>query len=183
MADQAAAPTMKTVFHIDLSDAHPGEEYYLHACGKRHTLVAHTPDSRRRARAHAPHLEAVADANLTHYTAEALDMPADQVVRVHLKHTLTTFPDAKGAHGVGHVALHIPPSPEKLQSMLATGIHHQQYVDYVSTAKTLIFHHPDLYYEGPRISRYHLQLHGRQQNHQRYVPGAWSADAPDGAAH
>ena len=79
-------------------------------------------------------------------------MPADQVVRVHLKHTLTTFPDAKGIHGVGHVAIHIPPLPVKRQSMLATGIPHQQHLDYVATAKALIFHHPDLMTKDPELA-------------------------------
>ena len=73
-----------TVFHADLSDAHPGEEYWLHALGRRHALVAHTARSLARLREQAPHLAQVPDQQLTHYTEMPVELPADTVVRVHL---------------------------------------------------------------------------------------------------
>jgi hypothetical protein len=144
---------MRTIFHADLSDAHPGEEYWLHAFGKRHSLVPHTEESRALARVAAPHLTAVPDENLTHYTAEAVELPADQVVRVHLKNSLNTFPDAKGVHGVSHVAIHIPPPADQLETMAEAGAAHHQSINYVSTAKALVFHHADLINNDPNITQ------------------------------
>jgi len=145
--------TMRTVFHADLSDAHPGEDYWLVARGRRHRLIPHTADSRAKARAGAPHLARVPDASLSHYTAEPVELPADRVVRVHLKHSLKTFPNAKGRHGVGHVAIHVPPSPERLRQLEAAGAFAQQPIDYVSTAKALVFHHADLINDDPETTQ------------------------------
>ena len=61
-------PMMNTVFHADLSDAHPGEEYWVHANGKRHKLVPHTTETLAQLRANSPHLKHIADAHLTHFT-------------------------------------------------------------------------------------------------------------------
>lgn len=152
MTTQSPFPTMKTIFHVDLTDSHVNEVYWLHACGKRHPLKAHCAESRAKLRATAPHLNAIPDHRLTHYTAEAVEMPAHQVVRVHLKHTLNTFPEAQGTHGVGHVAIHVPPPAARLAALAATGDVHQQHIDYVSTAKALLFHHADLINNDPDIT-------------------------------
>jgi hypothetical protein len=136
---------MQTVFHADLSDAHPGEDYWLSAHGKRYEFVPHTPESLAGLNANAPHLlNGFPGRQLTHYTKEAVELPAEYVVRVHIKNTLKTFPLAQGKSGIGHVAMHCPPPPDKLQAMQDAGAHHQAALDYLTTAKTLNFHHPDL---------------------------------------
>ncbi|AHF00151.1 hypothetical protein [Thioalkalivibrio paradoxus] len=139
-----------TVFHADLSDAHPGEEYWLHAVGTRHALVPHTARSLARLREQAPQL---AHRQLTHYTERPVELPAGTVVRVHLKHTLKSFPDARAVHGVSHVAIHCPPPPERLAALVANGGAMHQTIDYVSTAKSLVFHHADLINKDPETTR------------------------------
>jgi hypothetical protein len=101
--------TMKTVFHADLSDAHAGEDDWVQACGRRYPLIAHTEQTRAAAKVASPILAALADHHLTHYTREPADLPADRVVRVHIKHTLRNQPNAKGNAGLGNVAIHVPP--------------------------------------------------------------------------
>ncbi|MES2932998.1 MAG: hypothetical protein V4805_05865 [Pseudomonadota bacterium] len=143
---------MKTVFHADLRDAHPGEDYWLQACGHRYPLVPHTEQSRAAAKAYSSALAALPDAQITHYTQTPADLPADRVVRVHIKHTLKTQPNAKGNAGLGTVAIHIP-SPKALAGAHATAeTAHQLAIDYVSTAKALVFHHPDLINACPATS-------------------------------
>ena len=149
MAGQGSGRTIKTIFHVDLTDCHQGEDYWLVAGGKRYDLVAHSAESRAAARAEAPHLVDVADRNLTHRTEDAVEMPTDTVVRVHLKHTLKAFPDAKGTYGVGNAAIHIPPPADQPAGQEH---HHHHPIDYLSTLKCLIFHHPDLINKDPKMT-------------------------------
>ena len=144
---------MKTVYHADLSDADAGEDYWLHACGKRYPLLPHTEHSRAAAKAASPSLAALPDHRLTHYTQEPADLPADRVVRVHIKHTLRNQPNAKGNAGLGTVAIHVPP-PQALTGAHATAATASHVpIDYVTTAKALVFHHPDLVNATPEVSR------------------------------
>src|SRR6478609_2691320 len=108
-------PTVRTQFHFDISDAFPEEDYFLSAVGKKHLLLPHTAASRAQARAAWPPLASVPDDRLTHY-AEPVVMPADRVVRVHVKHTLRTCSWAKAEYGVGNVAIHVPPGAEHLKA-------------------------------------------------------------------
>ena len=140
-------PMMNTVFHADLSDAHPGEDYWVHANGKRHRLVPHTTETLAKLRACSPHLNHIADTHLTHFTEQAASMPADRVLRVHIKHTLKNFPEAKAEHGIHHVAIHVPPKNylnQNLSSATGTVTPHNTPINWVTTAQSLLFHHPDL---------------------------------------
>jgi hypothetical protein len=144
---------MQTVYHADLSDAHPGEDYWLNALGKRYEFVPHTPESLDALKSAAPHLlNGFPGRQLTHYTQERVELPAECVVRVHIKNTLRTFPQAQGKHGIGHVAIHCPPPPDKLQAMQDAGEPHQAVMDYLSDARALIFHHPDLINNDPGVT-------------------------------
>ena len=135
------------VVHVDLSDAHPGETHWLHAAGRRYELKQHDADSRTSARAAAPHLEAVADENLTHYTEEHVTLPLDQVVRVHVKHSLNTFESAEAdSTGASHASM-VPPPPG---GDPGKPVHH--HINWTSTAKALIFHHPDLITHDPTVA-------------------------------
>ena len=134
--------TMKVVYHAELSDAHPGETYWLHARGKRHNLKAHTADTLGALRAAAPHLSDVKDEHLTHYTEEAVELPTNSVVRVHLKHSMRTFGKPEHDTGVSHVDIHSPGCLTGLQGESASG--YNAAINYVTTAKSLAFHHPDL---------------------------------------
>jgi len=71
-------------------------------------------------------------------------MPADRVVRVHVKHTLRTCSWAKAEYGVGNVAIHVPPGAEHLKATADAPAQYFQFIDYPETARTLLFHHPDL---------------------------------------
>jgi hypothetical protein len=144
-------PTVRTQFHFDLSDAFPGEEYFLSAIGKKHLLLPHTAASRAQARAAWPPLVEVPDARLTHY-AEPVVMPADRVVRVHVKHTLRTCSWAKAEYGVGNVAIHVPPGAEHLKATADAAAQYFQFIDYPETARTLLFHHPDLINVDPIVT-------------------------------
>ena len=96
------------IFHVDLSEAHEGEEYWLHACGRRFDLCKHTKETLRDLRANSPHLDHVPDHRLTHFTEEIVFLPHDRVVRIHIKHSLNTF-DTEVESGVYHAMIHIPP--------------------------------------------------------------------------
>lgn len=141
---------MNTVFHVDLSDADPGEEYWLSAGPALHALTPHNDDSRSLLRGTA-HLGDTK--HLTHYTQQPVQVAADQVLRVHVRHSLKNQPGAKGAWGVTHSALHIPPPPQKLAALQRSGAPHHEKVDYVTTAKNLVFHHPDLITKDPDVAR------------------------------
>lgn len=138
MTSDGKRPVVQTVFQLDLSDAFPGQDYWVKAAGKRHPVFPHTKESRAAARAKWPKLNSIPDERLTHYT-EAATMPGDRAVRVHVKHTLRGLAWAKAETGVGNAAIHIPQPPN-----VGTTTENFQYIDYVSTAKTLVFHHPDL---------------------------------------
>ena len=145
--------TMKCIFHADLSDAHPGEEYWLQACGRRYKLIPHTKESRQILRSKAPEFTSMPDECLTHYNEEAVELPADSVVRVHIKHSLNTFPNAKGKSGVSNVAIHCPPDSVSLANMAAKGEISQQSINYVTTGMSLVYHHPDIINQDPETAR------------------------------
>lgn len=136
--------TVKAVIHADLSDAHAGEEYHLWANGERHPLQPHTHETRAQARAAAPHLGALPDHALTHF-AEPVSLPAHSALRIHLLHTTRSFGDAAAGHAPGHVAIYVPPAKP------GTAVHLR--VDYASTAKAMLFHHPDLVTHDPDVAR------------------------------
>jgi hypothetical protein len=121
----------------------PGEDYWVQACGKRHRIERHNAQSRAAAKDAWPNLRSIPDDRLTHYTPEPVAMPGDRAVRVHVKHTLKTLAWAKAATSAGNAAIYIPPMPPR-DAREASGAQHCQYIDYVTTAKTLVFHHPDL---------------------------------------
>ena len=149
-------------FHLDLSDAHTGETYFLHANGKSYPVVEHTPHSIAQLKKHAPYLADTPENELTHYVKEAVPLPKDQAIRVHVKHTLDSFnlPNTEGAKGSFHSAIIVPPeamlkarkdaavksaptdSPSPSGSTPASGPHH--HINWTSTAVALAFHHADL---------------------------------------
>ncbi len=129
-------------FHADLSDAHPGEEYYLAHAGQRHRMLPHTEETLAALRKEAPHLLGAAEAGqITHYAEKQLHMPAEAPGRVHLRHTMKTFPGSHGSEGVSHSAIFIPPDEAQLKGVK---VHHAAPLDYTSTAKCFLFHHPNL---------------------------------------
>jgi hypothetical protein len=144
----ASIPRMRTVFHIDLSDAPSEHDYRLNAHGDRLALKAHTPESLATLHAKSGRLKGVAQEKLTHYTEE-VEMPSDQVVRVHIERTILDE-DGNEAQTIGHVVMHVPPTQEMLQ---ANGGVHDLHVDWDSTARTLISHHPDLMVKDPVVAR------------------------------
>jgi hypothetical protein len=154
MPNSATAEHLHAVFHADLSDAPSGEEHWLSVNGRRIPLVGHTATTLARAHAQAPHLAAQRPgAAITHHTADPIALPTHSVIRVHVKHSLKTFKGAKGEAGVGHSALYLPP-PSHLRTALAAegSPHHVGPIDYVSTARAFLFHHPDLITNDPELA-------------------------------
>jgi hypothetical protein len=156
--------TTRCVFHADLSNAHPDETYWLSASGNDHPLQVHDNRTRDQARAAAPHLQNVADAQLTHFTEQHVALPAASVIRVHLKHTMKTVANPKGEFGVHHVAIHVPP-PAHLP---AGAIHHHP-IDWITTAKALVFHHPELISNDPDIARIVYEYMNNEVIHSQFV--------------
>jgi hypothetical protein len=144
---------LNTHFHADLSDAHPGEDYWVSVAGKRYPLVPHTQETLSAAHARSPRLTAGrANPVLTHRTAHPILLPANTVIRVHLRHTMRGFPNAKSDTGIGLSALYIPPSDTHLAAMAADAIFDAQAIDYFSTAQTFIYHHPDIINQDKKIA-------------------------------
>jgi hypothetical protein len=136
---------MNTIFHVDLSDANPDEEYWIPAGqGLRHVLVRHTNETMDKLLSSTPRLAAKSNLKLTHFTQQAVAVTASAVARIYVRHTLRTVPGAKGVWGVTHSGIHIPPPKHVLQKLQAEGTPHSMELDYVSTAKNLVFHHPEL---------------------------------------
>lgn len=156
----ADAKIVNTMFHADLSDAHQGEDYWVSVAGKRIPMVEHTEASLAAAFAAAPHLSAGRNQpTLTHYSAQTIPLATHSVIRVHMRHSLKNFPNAKGQTGVGHSALWIPPTNEQIE-LLATGATmHAAPIDYVSTAQTFLFHHQDLITNDPDLARLIVQTY------------------------
>lgn len=145
--------TVKTVFHADLSDGHADEQYWVSVAGKRYPLVRHTEETRARALASAPHLsQGRRMVNLTHFVEAPIEVPAHSAIRVHLRHSLNTFNDAKGESGVSHSAIFIPPTGQRLDAMNAAGEACAMHIDYVSTAQSFLFHHQDLITNDPALA-------------------------------
>jgi len=142
---QSNARMLQTHFHADLSDGHPGEDYWVSVAGKRYPLVPHTPETLGAAHARSPRLKAGrTNSVLTHRTAQPISLPSNTVIRVHLRHTMRGFPNAKSATGIGLSALYIPPSDTHLSAMAADSIFDAHPIDYVSTAQNFIYHHPEI---------------------------------------
>jgi len=150
-------------FHLDLSDAHPNETYFLHVNGHSYPVTEHTPASIAQLKKEALHLANTPDNEFTHYVTEAVSLPKDQAIRVHVKHTLDSFKlsNTEGAKGSFHSAIIVPPealakartntaakaaaptdSPSPSGSTPAPGPHH--HINWTSTAVALAFHHADL---------------------------------------
>jgi hypothetical protein len=140
----------QVVFHADLSDAHPGESYWVRAANGNHPLVPHTDESRARARAADPRLHDVPDDRLTHYT-EAVLMPTAGVSRVHIKHSANNIPGINAPAVASHAAIFVPTPPDE---RVAAGYsaERQETISNVTTAKALAFHHPDLITQEPTIA-------------------------------
>src|SRR5882724_5760789 len=136
--------TTRAMIHADLSEGHPGEEYHLWANGQRYPIQPHTDETRAQARAAAPHLGAMPDEMLTHF-AHAVELPSHCALRIHLLHTTKSFDDAATEHAPGNVAIYVPPARP------GTAVHVP--IDYASTAKALLFHHPDLVTHDPEVAR------------------------------
>jgi len=133
MSADELRPTIPYVYQADLSDALPGFDYVLCAFKGQYPMTLHTPETRAAARAADPRLNAVPDAELTHYSP-AVPIPFDACCRVHIA---GVPPGGSTPTYVHLAAVTIPP---QVRSESAT---HEK-IDYVSTAKCFLFHHPDL---------------------------------------
>ena len=136
--------TIRAVIHADLSDTHASEEHHLWADGDRHPLRPHTQETRAMARNAAPHLQAVPDHALTHF-AENVSLPANSVLRIHTLQTTKSFANPATGHAPGLVAIYVPPADPNEPVHLR--------IDYASTAKAMLYHHPDLITHDPDVGR------------------------------
>ncbi|NEP05260.1 MULTISPECIES: hypothetical protein [unclassified Okeania] len=109
----------KTTFHANLSltEGHPEDTYYFFAGGKRYPLNLHDDESRRQAKAAAPHLAEIADEELTHYTAEPVTVSSEMTTRVHIGRY-----DSDGIKIVHLASMHIPEPDANVESAPIEGI-------------------------------------------------------------
>lgn len=163
------------VFHVDLSDHEHlhSEDLWLHASSARHSLVKHTHKSRAILRDTNPKFCDVDDANLTHYTDSKVMLPYNQVVRVHVKHTLNNQQGWHGDHAAAHAYIVVPPLDEDKKPVPPPSggdppppSHH--HVDWVGTAKSIIFHHPDLITHDPTVASLVFDYMDQNQNKEIY---------------
>lgn len=153
MPSAASDRKLHTTFHADLSDAHPGEDYWVSVAGKRIPMVPHTQETLAAATRSAPRLSAGrANPTLTHYSANTIALPVHTVIRVHLRHSQKTFKNPKSDTGIGLSALYIPPPDHELTAMAPEATYHAHPIDYVSTAQTFLFHHQDLITQDPTLA-------------------------------
>lgn len=152
------------IFHIDLSQAIPEEEYWLYADGKKYFLKAHTSETLALAKVQNPNLQTIPDAELTHYTAEIVPLPDHRAVRLTVRHTTTHTPRIPNHYGIHHVHVFVPPTDMKVaddqsaeqpvfdpdipgfSNVIEQAAYYLQHshINTVSTAKSTLFHHPDL---------------------------------------
>ncbi len=140
---RASEQTMKTVFHADLTFSYPGEEQWLKANGRKYKLLPHTDETRAKARAINPELGKIPDRQMTHYT-DAVDLPANQAIRVHIKSSLKTFPGALAKDAMLLSAMHVPPVGEAAERLTQAGGVAQAPLTPLTTLQSLVFHHADL---------------------------------------
>lgn len=137
------------VFHADLSDRFEGEEYWLQVAGKKYPLVEHTEDSLRHALSQNPRLQSTIGGRITHYTETPVPRQLGSVLRISVRHTNNTG-CVPGDYGVHHAAIHIVRDHEVNRSMaLENAVVFADHIDYVTTAKTLLFHHADIISKDP----------------------------------
>ncbi|MBC9930148.1 hypothetical protein [Chitinophaga qingshengii] len=125
------------IFHSDLSDRLPGEDYRVYIAGKQYPLVEHTAETLADARKQFPSLEKFKDSELTHYTAQPVEVPYGSVIRYSIRHQNKTK-TLPGKNGIHHVAILVTPAQSEHTAVKSHVTH------YVETAKTLISHHCDL---------------------------------------
>jgi hypothetical protein len=137
----APRPTITYVYQADLSDALPGFDYTLVTNAGEVALTPHTAETRAAARAAEPALLAIPDEQLTHFSAAA-DVPFDGACRVHI----AGRPSDGSRPAYAHLAaITIPPRERPDAPVVQT-------VDYVSTARCFLFHHPDLMSETRELA-------------------------------
>lgn len=145
--ETSGRPLCWVTFHADTSSHDPRERFTLKAAGRAVELVAHDDASRARARAADPALVDVLDAQLGHYTAAPVPMPADAVTRVHFEHTLEHAPGDPRDRAVSLAAIFVPRPGVGETAETATAFH----IDYVTLAQAVLFHHSDLMTNDPQL--------------------------------
>ncbi len=138
------------IFHVDLSDKFENEEYWLHVAGKKFPLVEHTKDTLSATLKQEPKLVAMPGGKLTHYTKAPVPMKMGTVTRISVRHT-NKMGKIPGDFGVQSVAIHVVQdhAENRLMAKNGTALTVSQAIDYVSTAKALLFHHADLITANP----------------------------------
>lgn len=133
------------IFHVDLSDKFENEEYWLHVAGKKYPLAEHTSDTLATTLKQQPKIMAMPGGKLTHYTQSPVPMKMGTVTRISVRHTNKTG-NIPGDFGIQSVAIHVVQdhAENRLSAKNGEAITVNQPIDYVSTAKALLFHHADL---------------------------------------
>ncbi len=145
MGNENTGAKLGHIFHVGLTDKFENEDYWLHVAGKKYPLVAHTAETLAAAHQQQPALAKYPQGHLTHYTQMPVPMPLNHVIRISVRHTNYTG-KVPGDYGVHFVAIHVVPD-DKAHQLMASQNQVKvvaQPIDYVSTAKALIFHHADL---------------------------------------
>lgn len=154
---QTNRPKHYCTFHIDGSTFADAQSFALKAAGRTIPLIAHDAHSRAAARAAAPHLAAVPDHELTHYTASPVAMPADAASRVHFVVRREPTASDPRSEATGLALIHVPnghsqAGPHRRGVGSAPETAAQLHLNYVTTAQAFLFHHSDLMTTDPTIA-------------------------------
>ena len=131
MSETTKLRTIPHIFHANLSDAYSNEDYWLQVMGQKCPLQLHTDETRLLARKSQPMLSSVPDHHLTHFTASAVHMPYDQIIRMHVRHTVRNTKDIPGEFGMSHTMIFIPPAAPYEELLRGGVMVHDAPIDWV----------------------------------------------------
>src|SRR5687768_3135342 len=157
MSAEALGATRPYVFHVDLAGAPAGYDYVVITPGQEQRLAAHTKETKQQLLSAKTLSAAQAErfGATTHFTLSAVMMPIERAYRVHVK----AIPhDASRPSFAQGVAISVP------KQGMTENESADEMIDWVSTAQSFIFHHPDLETTDPNVSAIVMQ-HLSQETH------------------
>jgi len=162
--------TLAHLFHVSLTDKFEEEDYWLHVAGKKYPLAEHTAETLAHAHDAVSTLKSLPKGHLTHYTKDPVHMPLGSVTRISVRHTNKTG-KIPGNYGVHLAAIHIVPNDDEHMLMASNQTLKvaSQPIDYVATAKTLLFHHGDLITSNETIAGYVMEHMDQEKAPNNYL--------------
>lgn len=146
--------TIRHNFHANLDGlSHEDEEFWVAVDGERYNLEPHDDVSRIKFKSA---LKDSSELDLaTHYSPTPLKLAPNQVIRASLEKSLKNRSDLPGESVPVHTSIIFSSADESkmmLQGKSNTNVRVEQEFNAIETAKTLIFHHPDLMSKDVKIA-------------------------------